>query len=200
MKNIHILPTDKLSKLYVRNDVTPPFYSNFQGKPQNIYITSDEDISGFENNIWVILGTRVFLWKNTMALVLNNKPKKIILTTDPDLIADCVQKIDDEFLEWFIKNSRCKSIEVIEDIIDSKNSLEFTPLFGYRIIIPKEETICIQTGLPCGMTCFSEEVCNRNVYTEEDVKNAFLDGWQLRDGDLPFPKAKKKWFNKFKKK
>jgi hypothetical protein len=65
---------------------------------------------------------------------------------------------------------------------------------------PKQETICIQTGLPCGMTCFSEEVCNRNFYTEEDVKNAFLDGWQLRDGDLPFPKAKKKWFNEFNKK
>jgi len=37
-------------------------------------------------------------------------------------------------------------------------------------------------------------------YSEEDIKNAFLDGWQLRDGDLPFPKAKKKWFNEFKKK
>jgi len=36
-------------------------------------------------------------------------------------------------------------------------------------------------------------------YSEEDVKNAFLDGWQLRDGDLPFPKAKKKWFKEFKK-
>ncbi len=37
-------------------------------------------------------------------------------------------------------------------------------------------------------------------YSEEDVKNAFLDGWQLRDGDLPFPKAKKEWFKQFKKK
>ena len=37
-------------------------------------------------------------------------------------------------------------------------------------------------------------------YSEEDVKNAFLDGWQLKDGDLPFPKAKKKWFNEFKNK
>lgn len=37
-------------------------------------------------------------------------------------------------------------------------------------------------------------------YSEEDVKNAFLDGWQLRDGDLPFPKAKNKWFKEFKKK
>ena len=40
----------------------------------------------------------------------------------------------------------------------------------------------------------------KNTYNEEDVKNAFLDGWQLRDGDLPFPKAKKKWFKEFKKK
>jgi hypothetical protein len=37
-------------------------------------------------------------------------------------------------------------------------------------------------------------------YSEEDIKNAFLDGWQLRDGDLPFPKAKKKWFNELKNK
>ena len=38
------------------------------------------------------------------------------------------------------------------------------------------------------------------MYSEEDVKTAFLDGWQLRDGNLPFPKAKKKWFNEFKNK
>ena len=37
-------------------------------------------------------------------------------------------------------------------------------------------------------------------YSEQDIKNAFLDGWQLRDGDLPFAKAKNKWFNEFKKK
>ena len=37
-------------------------------------------------------------------------------------------------------------------------------------------------------------------YSEEDLKSAFLDGWQLKDGDLPFPKAKKKWFKEIKKK
>jgi hypothetical protein len=37
-------------------------------------------------------------------------------------------------------------------------------------------------------------------YSEEDVKTAFLDGWQLRDGDLPFSKAMKKWLEQFKKK
>lgn len=38
------------------------------------------------------------------------------------------------------------------------------------------------------------------LYSEEDMKSAFLDGWQLRDGDLPFSKAKKKWFKEIKKK
>ena len=37
-------------------------------------------------------------------------------------------------------------------------------------------------------------------YSEDDMKSAFLDGWELRDGDLPFPKAKKKWFEQFKNK
>lgn len=37
-------------------------------------------------------------------------------------------------------------------------------------------------------------------YSDEDVKNAFLDGWQLRDGDLPFAKAKNKWFEQLKNK
>ena len=37
-------------------------------------------------------------------------------------------------------------------------------------------------------------------YSEEDMKNAFLDGWELRNGELPFSKAKKKWFEEIKKK
>jgi hypothetical protein len=48
-------------------------------------------------------------------------------------------------------------------------------------------------------------ICEKNdktikSYSEEDLKTAFLDGWELRDGDLPFPKAKNKWFNEFKNK
>jgi hypothetical protein len=46
--------------------------------------------------------------------------------------------------------------------------------------------------------CIKEQ--DKKMYNEEDLKEAFLDGWQLRDGDLPFPKAKKKWFEQFKKK
>jgi hypothetical protein len=46
----------------------------------------------------------------------------------------------------------------------------------------------------------AKEMEKQQGYSEEDLKNAFLDGWQLRDGDLPFPKAKKKWFEQFKNK
>ena len=40
---------------------------------------------------------------------------------------------------------------------------------------------------------------SKQMYNEEDLKNAFLAGWELRDGDLPFTKAKNKWFEQFKK-
>ena len=40
----------------------------------------------------------------------------------------------------------------------------------------------------------------KQMYNEEDLKNAFLNGWELRNGDLPFPKAKNKWFKQLKNK
>ena len=97
----------------------------------NIYITSDEEITEFQNNIWVYNNGKVWLWQNTMALISNNKPRKIILTTDQDLIKDGVQSIDDTFLEWFVKNPSCEEVEV-----------ELFPKFSnklYGIILPKEE-------------------------------------------------------------
>ena len=142
MKNIHLLPTDKPSRLgyltkkgkEVFNDLRlfeKPMPNILDSENQNIYITSDEEITGFENNIWVIKGERIFLWQNMMALVSNNKPKKIILTTDTDLIKDNVQAIDDEFLEWFVKNPSCERVKV-EDYGNLYN-------FRYLILIPKEE-------------------------------------------------------------
>jgi hypothetical protein len=87
---------------------------------------------------------------------------KIILTTDPDLIADGVQAIDDEFLEWFVNNPSCEEVEVKEEDYSQKcrecgeyvkrgynctkgcfmKSGNFIPTdknIKYKIIIPKEE-------------------------------------------------------------
>jgi hypothetical protein len=98
---------------------------------QNIYITSDEYI-----------GLSYYLDGNLVRKgVVDDKDywevrkdyKKIILTTDQDLIKDGVQAIDDEFLEWWIKNPSCEEVEVYRPIEKG------IPLLGYKIIIPKEE-------------------------------------------------------------
>ena len=152
MKNIHLLPTDEPSRLgyltkkgkEVFNDLRlfeKPMPNILDSENQNIYITSDEEITGFENhNIWIIKGERIFLWQNMMALVSNNKPKKIILTTDQDLIKDGVQSIDDEFLEWFVKNPSCEEIEVKKEYITPLGDIVETcydnERLNYKIIIP----------------------------------------------------------------
>ena len=46
----------------------------------------------------------------------------------------------------------------------------------------------------------AKEMEKQQGYNEEDLKEAFLNGWELRNGDLPFPKAKNKWFKQLKKK
>ena len=179
MKNIHVLPTEKSSRLY-KSKITqnismgPIDISQHGDATYNliIYITSDEEITGFENNIWVIKGERIFLWQNTMALVSNNKPKKIILTTDQDLIADGVQAIDDEFLEWFVKNPSCEEVEVEhfgtccgnQSITQCINCKKYNPV--YKIIIPQEESkqegyICPHTKIQCDdECCVSAEDCH----------------------------------------
>jgi hypothetical protein len=68
------------------------------------------------------------------------------MTTDQDLIKDGVQGIDDEFLEWFVKNPSCESIEVknisIKVVKGYKNNGEIDCYHtnGYEIIIPKRRT------------------------------------------------------------
>ena len=37
---------------------------------------------------------------------------KVILTTNKSLIKDGVQEIDDEFLEWFVKNPSCEFVKI----------------------------------------------------------------------------------------
>ena len=67
---------------------------------------------------------------------------KVILTTNNLLIKDGVQVIDDEFLEWFVKNPSCEEVEV-KDVYktflegDKRSVSNFRN--RYKIIIPKEE-------------------------------------------------------------
>jgi hypothetical protein len=152
MKNIHVLPTDKPSRL-VLDDTTQHLMLINKGEAlwgnQHIYITSDEEIKEGDwfyntfNDNQAKIQKRKGHWKTCF------NQRKIILTTDPDLIADGVQAIDDEFLEWFVKNPSC------EEVVVTKGSYKLSPMEEmlekeyvpkgtfdtYKIIIPKEELI-----------------------------------------------------------
>jgi len=140
-RNLWVIPTDKPSRLWVNNLLQGKLELSEEVLPyntaQNIYITSDEEIK--EGDCYYILSTKEVLRHNfSVKIEDDGDHKKIILTTDQDLIKDGVQEISEDFLQWFVKNPSCEFVEV-----ELKNFL--MPLGGerrwwYEIIIPKEET------------------------------------------------------------
>jgi hypothetical protein len=116
MKNIHVLPTDKPSRIYTcgsalyMNKVALQHNTN-----QNIYITSDEYI-----------GLSYYLDGNLVRKgVVDDKEywevrkdyKKIILTTDQDLIADGVKQISEDTLLKIVKHINSgKNIESFDKL------------------------------------------------------------------------------------
>ena len=145
MKNIHVLPTDKPSRLFMDDKTTNIYLSlenNLFKNGLNIYITSDEEIKG---------GDYVYdIFKNACPVIRQLKTEeevlgvqetefKIILTTDLDLINDGVQAIDDEFLEWFVNNPSCEEVEVKKIELNTDYRSDWKQKFRYKIIIPKEE-------------------------------------------------------------
>ena len=154
MKNIHILPTDKPSRLWAivgskKNTEEYVFGEHYMPstiigfRSSNMYITSDEYIglSYYLDGSLVRKGVvdDKDYWE------VRKDYKKIILTTDQDLIKDDVQTIDDDFLEWFVKNPSCEEVET-ERLEDGKYVDRFADgsvvegvYENYKIIIPKEE-------------------------------------------------------------
>jgi len=144
MKNLHLLPTDKPSRLYSNNGQlhldSVLTTSNGHTINQNIYITSNEEISRDTKPCWCLDDKDNSVNYYQGALPLHNYIgyKKIILTTDQDLIADGVQAIDDEFLEWFVKNPSFEEISTKSYYKTWEDGVTFDRI-EYDIIIPKEE-------------------------------------------------------------
>ena len=145
MKNIHILPTDQPSRLWI-DTITGKLVLDKEPNAlhsQHIYITSDEEI---KKGDWYLDTFKNEIRKAQLNLS-NDKYKKIILTTDPTLIADGVQSIDNEFLEWFVKNPTCEFVEVeLEPLFPMYRTfiedIDTPPFYGNlkrKIIIPQEE-------------------------------------------------------------
>jgi hypothetical protein len=181
MKNIHVLPTEKPSRFYTYKGVlniaadefvAPTIFKNDLIN-LNIYITSDEEIK----DDWCYDEYNKVVFKNTGAGTLGAS-KKIILTTDPSL--DGVQVIDDEFLEWFVKNPSCESVEVKEkQHFESDKTKRDNPLNGvyycYKIIIPKEEPK--QMNKQTAVEWFNDEIIihlnfDQRLYLKDILKQA----------------------------
>jgi len=136
MKNIHILPTDQPSRLWINNLLQGKLElseENLIGSntARHIYITSDEDIKEGDFAFFLNYNTRHKAEsKKGNIFYADDTCKKIILTTDPTLIAEGVQSIDDEFLEWFVKNPTCEFVEVSSHwlTIDLENWINELPL------------------------------------------------------------------------
>jgi hypothetical protein len=114
-----------------------------KGKCQNIYITSDLEVKEGDLKVgeYYLYFNKIRQFKEIDNLNRAWKDyKKIILTTDQDLIANGVQAIDDEFLEWFVKNPSCEWVEVIYDKDAFPYGVETAKGYGwYKLPIPQEE-------------------------------------------------------------
>jgi hypothetical protein len=164
MENIHLISTNKPSRLIIYSTLLNELrllkepITDWKHK-RNICITNSEEI---KEGDWVIIDYTfskqgLMLVKTTeinlcdvehgQQLAFSSNGcfhelrfcKKIILTTDVDLIADGVQAINDEFLEWFVKNPSCGNVEIETDYLLWKNSKKEKLSDCYKIIIPQEE-------------------------------------------------------------
>jgi hypothetical protein len=153
MKNIHVLPTDKPSRLHFTKFeeelIFTPKYEKLNGI--NIYITSDEGIK--DGDFIYSLGSDeiIFVEKGEASSLNKIVCKKIILTTDQDLIKNGVQAIDDDFLEWFVNNPSCDEVDV-----DCKYDVNLKPIldsFGNKVLrikIPTKSENLSQIIIPKG--------------------------------------------------
>lgn len=219
MKNIHLLPTDRPSRLSLLKSGKLNFgaeiISSSNSIPQHIYITSDEEIKEGEYGLSK-LNEVVRFGKKFNTLLY----KKIILTTDQDLINDGVQTIDDEFLEWFVNNAnesgvpfdRCevkKEMYVPQingKISDGKitHELSLDPsqntLPYYKIIIPKEEPNeeAIKEALKRLRRTPMTFVPDKIMYSEEEAFDLLLRA-KVETATMYYEEMKE-WFEQVKKK
>jgi hypothetical protein len=173
MKNIQVISTDKPSRLHFwtdengsRLELCDLEYSHTRNT-QHIYITNDEEI---KKGDWVycIIDNDIDI-ANDRTNYHRDEFQKIILTTDQDLIKDGVQAIDDDFLEWFVKNPSCEEVEIEKYGYMPEESYE------YKIVTPKEPKEIIYYCKQGEPTCvYPKCICN-TVRPKEEPKQETLE-------------------------
>jgi len=147
---------------------------------ENIYITSNEEI---KDGDWFLTDDKR-VEKCAPDWRAREWHKKIILTTDQDLIIDGVQAIDDEFLEFIVKNPSCEFVKVEE----------FEPIYGhqnnsnsvlYKIIItsvePKQETLEEHNYLQGFINQFEEGGEHQEISNDDWTVSQFLKWMKINN-------------------
>jgi len=98
---------------------------------RNIYITNEQEIKVKD---WYINMETNMLVESKNVMDCNSYIKKIILTTDQDLINEGVFSIDNKTLELLANNPTCVYAN-IEPLLSNNGRA----LFGYNLSIPQEE-------------------------------------------------------------
>ena len=165
MKNIHIFQTTEPTRLYISIDeygeelnLSKRTTQYVHG--QHIYITSEKKLEK-DVDTWYLDS---FLNKphNSGGAEYGQEQSVIILTTNKKLIDDGVQAIDDEFLEWYVKNPNCEYVH-INYICDNVYVSEFlitSTHIEYKTIIPQEETKHPKVFSENGSELFFDEKAN----------------------------------------
>ena len=205
MKNIHILPTDKPSRLVLSNNsiltiIKESNYNFSHIKSVHIYITSDEEIKDGEYGICLNLVREGFKshqavfkmdvdQRHSMEMLGGQKKAevlKVILTDDLDLIEDDIQEIPEEFIKWLILNPTCEFVEIkVEDMFDET----YGEMSGewYKIEIPDNDTDFLgrtyfdqlkQDAIEEEMEEYFNEV-EEITYTEAEVKDLIWESRKL---------------------
>lgn len=223
-KNLYLLNTINLSRLQYDKD--GKLYLSKEHRVfsdcinKNIYITSDDEI----RDCWVLstYNNEVYFLEGDYGI----QPivKKVILTTDQYLIKNGVQAIDDEFLEWFVKNHSCEYVDIESTkYFENHPELQWNPItewLCYGIIIPQSEhkqdssynqTLYDYLYDELGVVALDTNMqeIERIVLAKADIKGQLDKMYSEEEvisllSKLKFTKynslSVKKWFEKFKNK
>jgi hypothetical protein len=220
MKNVHLIPTDKLSRLGRFVDTGNLFLRTPNDLPRgenvNVYITDDSKIrEGYYLDL-----THNIVMKSVFYPSSDKNCKKIIITTDPELIKDGVQEIPNDFLEWLVKSPSCqyggyKDI-AWDKIITLKEKPKQYPIGGYAPGFYSCECITCKTEFmgdklaiqcePCAIKTTQEEpkqetieeAAVKYVRNKHDNTHKLISKYSFKDG-AKSNAARDYWFSQFQK-
>jgi hypothetical protein len=194
MKNIFIIPTNQPSRLSVEyGDILITDSPTYGENNQHLYITNDERIKEYYHlNL-----THDMVLKSVFRPSSDKNCKNIILTTDPNLIKEGVQSIDDEFLEWFEKNSSCEFVEVNKVCVTGCPNLVLNGVNSlccgdkkYEIVYPEDDfkkqqrtylKEIMEADEKSGLYELSKQSKKQTIMSTQ--RNRIIDSWLEEHGD-----------------